>query len=384
MVLEWRDNSKMNEFTDFLQDLRLRRLGETDNQDFLQGNPEPEPEPLEDLVDETPAATTLAAHLAAPPEQPRTGVGRGILGVLAGALGGFGQSATAGAALGQGVIEEPYRRSISQYNQKSKGLAGLAEIESQGLNRKRLFEQHREALKQRQIEAEERALDHAERRKALENRPPRQYQPKEEYDEQGFATGRVFDPDELVMKEVPGLKGFRRSAESPAITQKKAANKVALDKATELQGIFDRLTEKGTKGTWHVGPGQGYVSELLTGIGGINDPDVRDLHKLTEELANERLYALSGAQINNKEYERLRRTMASTNKSEAAFRTDLERFLRFQKAAMKGLISENDVNWTPEMSDDPEINPNKGQANFGGGTPTQAPKRRYTIERVPQ
>lgn len=322
----------------------------------------PDVDPIETLLEEsllnTPPGEQAQRDLPIPNQadyNPSTG--RKILSVIASALGGYSEGPAAGIGMGRTILDSPYKNAMSRYTEKAKALGNIAAIEEKELGRKRLgWGSILERRQRKEIEAE-RNKDRDLQRDKL--KAGRSYKPEVRYDEKGYATGEmlVFDGDTPRVVEIPGLVGHRRSAESPTITQKKASNEVAMSKATQLKDTFDRLQTKYKNvpivGNPHVGPGQGMVSDWLSGIGAVDDEDVRNLHMLTAELANERLYALSGAQINNKEYERLRRTMASTNKSEAAFRADLERFMLFQKAAADGLISENDVDWTPETQAPP-------------------------------
>jgi hypothetical protein len=330
-----------------------------------------------------PAAEALKSHLGQlpNPEEFKPSIAKRGVSALAAALAGFGQnSATAGASLGLSMIEAPYRHALDQYTKKAKTLGDVADLEEGERKEKRLWASTRAGIVARKAEAEA-------RRKQAEQKPSRQLKPEMEFDEKGYATGRVWDPDEMKMKFDPSVKGFRKGAESPALTQKKSNNQVARLKATELKTVYERMKEKykGNKifGNPHIGRGQGALSEMATDMGLINDPDVRNLHELARELSNERLYALSGAQINNKEFERLRRTMADPNKAEDAFPVDLDRFMRYLEAADNGLISINRIDpvtgiaesdWTPELSSANDTNDasTTDVSNPGTGTnPTQ-------------
>lgn len=348
----------------------------------------PDVDPIETLLEQsllnTPPGEQAQRDLPIPNQadyNPSTG--RKILSVIASALGGYSEGAAAGIGMGRAVLDSPYKNAMARYTEKAKALGNIAGLEEKELGRKRLGWGSILDRRERKRAEEERNKDRDLQRDKL--KAGRSYKPEVRYDETGYATGEmlVFDGDAPRVVEVPGLKGHRRSAESPTMTQKKSANTVAMGKAQELLNTFDDLETKYKDvpiiGNPHVGPGQGAISDWLSGMGATDD-NVRNLHMLTAELANERLYALSGAQINNKEYERLRRTMASTNKSSAAFRADLVRFMKFQKAAADGLISENDVDWTPEgATPTPSSTPNPTSSPTPGAAP---PKRKYTIERM--
>lgn len=347
----------------------------------------PNVDPIEALLEEsllnTPPGEQAQRDLPIPNQadyNPSTG--RKILSVLAAALGGYTDGVGSGIGIGRTILDSPYKNAMSRYSEKAKALGSIAGLEEKELGRKRLGWSSILDRRERKRAEEEKNKDRDLQRDKL--KAGRSYKPEVRYDETGYATGEmlVFDGDSPRVVEVPGLKGHRRSAESPTITQKKAANTVAMSKAQELLNTFDDLEAKYKDvpiiGNPHVGPGQGVISDWLSGMGATDD-NVRNLHMLTAELANERLYALSGAQINNKEYERLRRTMASTNKASAAFRADLVRFMKFQEAAAKGIISENDVDWTPEGVTAPPSSPSPTSSPTPGATP---PKRKYTIERM--
>lgn len=340
----------------------------------------------EQFLGSGPAAEALKSHMGQVPNPNdfAPSIAKRGVSALAAALAGFGQnSALAGASLGNNMIEAPYRHALDNYNKKAKSLGEVAELEENERKETRLWATSRAGIIARREEAEA-------RRKSAQNKPGRTFKPEALRDKLGVLTGEmiVYGPDGPEKIEVPGVRGARTNAESPGITQKKAANAVAASKAQELLNIFDELTEehKGNPlGNPHTGPIQGTISEWASGTGLNDNPKVRDLHKLTEELSNERLYAMSGAQINNKEYERLRRTMADTKKSDAAFRTDLLRFMKFHEAAANGLISENDVDWTPESGADklPESTnvPVNSETDISTPAPTTTRKYKLRIER---
>lgn len=375
----------MENFDTILSNLRLRRLGEPEAPPANFRVPLPD---LEEPIDETQNQEAYRSHLKTLPEQDayQPGPVKGILATLAGALAGFGQdSAVAGAALGRNVIDAPYRNAINQYNTKAKTLGALSDDELGRNKERRLLFFNRKNLDAR-VQAEndrneDRDLARQERKKALETRPPKQYKPEIEYDEKGYATGRIFDPDSLELKEVPSLKGFRRGAESPAITQKKSNYDMAIKRAGDLESLFNKVSAKYQVpflGNPHVGPIQGTISEWLGDAGAIDDEDVINMHETAREMANYELYSLSGAQINNKEYDRLRRTLADPGKSEAKFRADLKRFIKYHKAAQQGLISENDRDWIPPEDDVPTGNTNT-PAVPQSGNPTGS---KYKVRRL--
>ncbi len=315
----------------------------------------PEVDPIETLLENsllnTPPAEQAQRDLALPNQEdyaPSTG--RKVLSVLAAALGGYTDGVGQGIGLGRTILDSPYKNAMSRYNEKAKALGSVAALEEKELGRKRLGWGSILDRKARIAAEAQRSQDRQDR--LNQPRPARQLKPEIEYDDFKVATGRVFDPDALKMIEVPGLKGFRKDGESPAILQKKNNLDQSILKAKDAMTLWADLKKEQNWpviGNPNVGPGQGFISELLTSAGALNNPKVRDLHKIIQDMANQELYALSGAQINNKEYERLRTTLANTNKAEGAFETDLARFLKYHEAAKAGLVSENsDPNWTPE------------------------------------
>lgn len=376
----------MQDFNELLRGFRLRRL--TDDHTMFD-RVESDTNPLADLDTELadgPATQEYQEHLREGlPDPSKMGVGpvRGILAALAGGLAGFGEnSAVAGATLGRSIIDAPYNHALRNYTQKAKSLGTMAEIEAENRRNRRLERRADLDREERRRAEEERAKDRDLTREMLQNRPQRGYKPEILKDNLGVATGEmlIYGPNGPEKVEIPGLKGVRTNAESPTVTQKRISSQDVLARGQAALKLFQELKAEGLPiiGTPHVGPGQGAVSKALTDTGMIDDPRVRDLHQFTDEIANMQLYAMSGAQINNKEYERLRRTLASTNRAEASYETDLKRFLRFHEAASKGWISENDVNWTPES--DPRMG-GTTPSEFPTGTPSSS-RRRWEVEPV--
>lgn len=317
---------------------RMRALGPEipPEQDYLDM---PEVDPLADptLMESGPATKALSAHvLGGTPTHEPVGLGKGLLATLASALAGFGQnSAIAGATLGRGIIEEPYRRSVDEYNLKSKHLGDVADLEAENRRQLRLSTESRENREERRRAERERDKD---RDAAREDR-------KLKADEAARADIQIIDDAQgnkwwankgnqsispmLVPQGVPSTDG---TPTNPAQQFKaKVSDKVqraaqVMDETIIQAERLKELVDK-HKNTLALGPAQGGPSQVLQRQGIGATPDKADMYRIMQKIANESLYELSGAQINNKEYERLRVTLADPNSSEISIEQDLKAFL---------------------------------------------------------
>jgi hypothetical protein len=96
------------------------------------------------------------------------------------------------------------------------------------------------------------------------------------------------------------------------MTSANALDQTILD-AEQLSGLLDKHKDT----LWIGGGGQGAVGQWWNrNVSG--DPERSDMYRLAQKIANSSLYELSGAQINNKEYDRLRKTLTDPNASEGA------------------------------------------------------------------
>lgn len=289
-------------------------------------------------------------------------------------------------------LDRPYNEATEQYERVGKGLKDTIGAEESSLNRQRLGAQYESGLEERRqgrldrnedkdLDRQQRIEDTKQKYAALaeaatskveaarilqegrmeiarlsadtrrdvasmvaagKKSDERNYNLQPELDAQGAMTGRSYDPRKGTVIETPEGKGMRLKKETDKMRITKTSGNNAIKKATELQTIFHDLQKEGGGSTSHVGWGQGGLSAAGTKIGAVSNPKVIKLHALAQDLANNELYKLSGAQINNKEYDRLRQTLANPNHSEAEFETLIQQFIDFHRQDMEGLFGGED------------------------------------------
>lgn len=379
-------------FSGILQQLKLRRLLGLDESESSNTPPILEEEDESDLFQDPASMGAYKDHIRNVPTRENNQL-RNRDRILTG-LSAIFQKHDDPQKFIRGELDRPYNQAMEQYETVGKGLKENVDMEESSLGRQRLQSQYGEGLKERRASRIERNEDRdadrqgrvqtgidkakaerdlldwkaGESEKERQNRIELQKQRGEdtraiagiaaasrqsndgeserkanlqpELDSAGRMTGRSWDPrtGKVVETEGAGM-GTKRPTDSMRKTVVRGT--AAIKKARELMAIFDKQTKNGTEGTWSVGPGQGRLSEDLVAIGANRNPDTINLHGIAQDLANNELYALSGAQINNKEYERLRKTLADPRKSEAQFREDLKRFIQYHVDDMEGYTGEN-------------------------------------------
>jgi hypothetical protein len=276
--------------------------------------------------------------------------------ILASLVAGAGSLASGdvrtGVGIGQKIVESPYQRALEDYKMKASGLSDIAEISDKQLGRHVQLEniqnthQDRQDRIQQSYQAEQdrhedrmaRAstdldrLTETERhnkemeRLQAENNDIRASNANDEEgitkfttDDQGRITAAYNSVSGKAKPVDPALIGQKLKGMSSTEITKQADLKTLYKNAKDLEDVAN--SNKGAIGLWE----GGVVENIKRNTIGASD-DVNDLFHISDDLADMLLRARSGAQINEKEYRRLRRLVPNPRGPEAKFFSDLRRF----------------------------------------------------------
>ena len=136
-------------------------------------------------------------------------------------------------------------------------------------------------------------------------------------DKQGRITGFYNNRNPgLVVK--PSEEGMRRAGISGEELANQASGEVLL-------GQISKVRELATVREDSLGPAAGRIGGLRSEFVG-DDPEAADLYQTVDDMKNQLVYMLSGKQINEQEYKRLRDTMPGRNLPAATFHVRLNNF----------------------------------------------------------
>lgn len=342
-------------------------------------NPEPEIDPS--LYEDPASLDAYRQHIANVPTRQSTMPG-GTDRALA-ALSGFIQQrqnpnvnqfdAT------QKILNRPYEDAIQDYSLEGQGLRESVGAEESSLNRRRLYEgakesrqdkrdantaarEDRELERGRQSEqfnitADDRDADRAQRKADEEargidrdaDRGQRAQAARDSGDLKTVLAALAGNKDEKgwqIKEDAEG--GFQRinSIDGRVEPVKGARAKIPATENTRrgnLQSMHDsikRIKEISATKSSQIGPLDSVWEGLKTATTG-TDPEMREIKRTTDSLGDTLLRLKSGAQINEKEYARLRKLVPDTSSPFATFQQDLELFNQELELVLKNTIPGN-------------------------------------------
>lgn len=346
----------------------------------------PDVDPIETLLEDsllnTPPGEQAQRDLPLPNQADYTpSTGRKILSVIASALGGYSEGAAAGIGMGRAVLDSPYKNAMARYTEKAKALGNIAGLEEKELGRKRLG--WGSILDRRARIAAEKGRNE-DRDAAREDRKLKQEENERgRYRMGANAQGEMRKYDMQTGTSVPFTDAETGKPEMGKVSDKVQTAAQALDQTILDAEALDGLLNEHKDTLWLGGMGQGAIGEAWNrNISG--DPKRSDMYRLMQKIANTSLYELSGAQINNKEYDRLRKTLADPKSSEGAIFADMAAFLKSAKNQRerfktRGVWSEEALSGQGDPTSSSSSTPNPTSSPTPGAAP---PKRKYTIKRM--
>lgn len=259
------------------------------------------------------------------------------------------------------MLDRPYRQAVEEHDLQGKGLGESVRLEESSLNRQRLGVQDTENRAERKRASEENSEI---RRQQLESQMEQAQIRADDADatrEERAAASAEANETKLeiarmnndLRRDLKGMGGqtdtsdkgwqikedaqgnlirinARTGETAPTGVQGKPSDRAvkaseALDESLTQAKTLKQLVDK-FENTTALGPLQGkpsrFVNRYVTG-----DKDKSNLYGLIDTIRNMNLYQMSGAQINNKEFERLKATLADENATEASIKADLDRFI---------------------------------------------------------
>lgn len=273
------------------------------------------------------------------------------------------------------LLDRPYEDARKDYTIKREGLQGAVGAEESSLNRKRLGSQRSEdleyrketskqasedrkaALEQKRIDAEERAKDRDLDREARSEASREAAQARKEIAQMNNDlrrdiassknSGNVDSDKGWTIKE-DSEGGYQRINSRTGEVQKVegARAKTTPGENTRrgnLQSMLDdvsRIERTSAEKSSQIGPLDSVWEGIKSATTGTN-PEMRDIKRTTENLSDMLLRARSGAQINEKEFSRLRQLVPNTSSPFATFQQDLKLFKKELEATIKNTIPGN-------------------------------------------
>lgn len=142
--------------------------------------------------------------------------------------------------------------------------------------------------------------------------------------DQGQVTGFV---DNLGAKHYYEESADRTSAKPYSERQATVSREITTDKLGRLGELANKHTDAvGPYAALHVRAQQsGYIPE---GMVGTLDPEIAELYTLADDLQNARIYEQSGKQINEAEFQRLKRVMPRVDQNPVQFQAAYNNFLQ--------------------------------------------------------